>query len=89
MPKKITIEQLARMTQEEFGAVRKEMHDGFKRMDDGFKAVASILDLMRADIRDIKITLPPLIRSQAVLEREVGDLQNRVARLERRAGMPR
>ena len=57
MPKKITIEQLAKMTQEEFGAARKEMHDGFKRMDDGFKAVASILDLMRADIRDIKITL--------------------------------
>lgn len=59
MPKKITIEQLARATQEEFHVVHKRMDEGFKRMDEGFKAIANVLDLMRADISDIKIALRP------------------------------
>lgn len=59
------------------------------KVDSGFKAIAEVLDLMRADIRDIKVTLPPLIRSQGALEGEVGDLKNRVARLERKVGLPR
>ncbi|MBI2055706.1 MAG: hypothetical protein HYT42_02330 [Candidatus Sungbacteria bacterium] len=46
---KMTLEQLARMTQEEFRVTHR-------KMDEGFKAVADILDLMRADIKGIRIT---------------------------------
>lgn len=98
-----TLDDLAAITHKEFLVSGKRMGglenrmggleskvDGLEvKIGSGFKAVAELLDLMRADIKDIKTTLPPLIRSQGALEGEVVDLKNRVARLERKVGLPR
>ena len=53
----------------------------------GFQAVADSLDLIRADLREVKVVLPPLVRSVGSLEAEVHDLRGRVTRLERKAGL--
>ena len=82
MAKKITIETLAVMIQNGFKetASRKEVDERFNAIDGKFKAVDGIfkvivdqLDLMRADIRDIKITLGPLVRMVAALDTDVQD----------------
>ena len=82
MAKKITIEILAVMIQNGFKetASRKEVDerfnaiDGkFKAVDGTFKAIVDQLDLMRADIRDIKIILGPLVRMVAALDTDVQD----------------
>ena len=65
----------------------RTMDAGFQAVDAGFQAVADVLDLIRADLREVKIVLPPLVRSIGGLETEVHDLRGRGARLERRAGL--
>jgi hypothetical protein len=77
-----SIDGLAALTQEEFLAVG-ERFDGLERkVDDGVKALVDILDLMRADLRDVKIALGPLVRTVASLEDSVRGLDRRVIRLE-------
>ena len=77
-----SIDGLAALTQEEFLAVG-ERFDGLERkVDDGVKALVDILDLMRADLRDVKIALGPLVRTVASLEDSVRGLNRRVIRLE-------
>jgi len=62
-----------------------ERFDGLERkVDDGVKALVDILDLMRADLRDVKIALGPFVRTVASLEDSVRDLDRRVVRLEER-----
>ena len=96
MAKKITIETLAVMIQNGFKetASKKEMDerfnavDGkFKSVDGTFKAIVDQMDIMSADIRDIKITLGPLVRMVAALDTDVQDLQIRMKRLEHKVAL--
>ena len=86
MPKKLTIDDLARMTAEEFTASRKyldqQLGETEARIHGTLDIVVSSLDLMRDDLRDIKIALGPLSRSVIALEEEVRNLTKRVERLE-------
>jgi hypothetical protein len=62
-----------------------ERFDGLERkVDDGVKALVDILDLMRADLRDVKIALVPFVRTVASLEDSVRSLDRRVVRLDER-----
>jgi len=47
--------------------------------------MTDVLDLMRADLHDVKIALGPLVRTVASLEETVRHLDKRVARLEEQA----
>lgn len=51
--------------------------------------VVDNLDLARADIHDIKLTLGPLVRYAAAMERDVMELKKRMDRMERKVGMAR
>ena len=60
-----------------------ERFEGLERkVDDGVKALVDILDLMRADLRDVKIALGPFVRTVASLEDSVRGLDRRVVRFE-------
>jgi hypothetical protein len=78
--KNITIDQLAKMINEGFKttATQEDIQE-FRR------EVADEHDRIRSDIRDIKTTLGPLVRTVAAMEREFQDL--RVGRLERKIGL--
>jgi len=80
-----SIEQLARLTQQEFLGVGERLDRLEKKTDDGFKRVVDVLDLIRADVHDMKITLGPLARAVADLEESVRYLDKRVSRLEEKA----
>jgi hypothetical protein len=47
------------------------------------------MDLVRADVQDIKLTLGPLVRHVASTERRVNELEKRVERVERKIGLGR
>ena len=49
--------------------------------------VADNLDLMKADIHDMKITLGPLVRQSIATERRVDELEKRVGRVEKKVGI--
>ena len=70
----MNIEELARITSEEFSELRKLNH-----------RMVQILDGMQADLKYVKLST----RSLPILEREVEDLAHRVSRLERRTGVAR
>lgn len=97
--KQMTIDDLAVMVQKEFQDMRRTMatkdmlkdmvtKDMLKDMvtKDMLQIVVDDIELIRADIRDIKITLGPLVRMVAALDTDVGHLMTRVARLEQKAG---
>ncbi len=68
MTKKITtVEELATMTQEEFLATGKTLD----AITGTLHTVVDTLDLIRADVHDIKLTLGPLVRQVAVMEEKV------------------
>ena len=81
--KKITLEDLARMTQAGFESAA-QINDG------RFKITIDEFERIRSNIRDIKTTLGPLVRSVVIMERdfsELSDLPVRVGVLERRVGV--
>ena len=80
-----SIDDLAALTQQEFLAVGQRFDRLDHKVDAGFKAMADVLDLMRADLHDVKIALGPLVRTVASLEETVRHLDKRVARLEEQA----
>ena len=80
-----SIDELAALTQQEFLAVGRRFDRLDYKFDAGFKAMIDVLDLMRADLHDVKITLGPLVRTVASLEETVRRLDKRVARLEEQA----
>ena len=98
-----SIDQLATLTQDEFIAAEKRFErleskvDGLdqrvekleEKVDAGFKAIVDVLDVMRDDLHDVKVTLGPLVRTVAALEDSVRILDKRVARLEAKAGVDR
>lgn len=53
---------------------------------DMLQLVVEGMDMIREDIRDIKITLGPLVRMVAALDTDVQHLMTRVARLEQKSG---
>ena len=87
MPKKKlnSIDELAAVTQKEFLAIGQRFNRLGHKVDAGFKTMADVLDLMRADLHDVKIALGPLVRTVASLEETVRHLDKRVARLEEKA----
>jgi hypothetical protein len=78
-----SVEQLARLTQLEFLEVGGRMDRLEKKTDEGFKSLVDVLDLIRADVHDMKIALGPLTRTPADLEESVRYLDKRVTRLEK------
>lgn len=82
-----SIEKLAVLTQGEFLRIEKKMDEKFERVDDVLQTVVDTLDLVRADIHDVKIALGPMVRSVAALEETVRVLDKRVGRLEEKAGL--
>lgn len=78
-----SIEQLARLTQLEFLEAGGRMDRLEKKSDEGFKSVVDVLDLIRADLNDMRIALGPLTRTLADLEESVRYLDKRVSRLEK------
>ena len=58
-----------------------------KTNDERFKITVEEFDRIRSDIRDIKTTLCPLVRSVVMMEEDLSDLRVRVGTLERRVGI--
>src|SRR2546426_12071382 len=81
-----SIDELARLTQQEFLQAGGRFDRLEKKTDDGFKTVVDLLDLIRGDVHDVKITLGPLARTVADLDESVRYLDKRGARLEEEAG---
>jgi len=82
-----SIDELAALTQKEFLALGGRLDRLDEKTDTGLKAVADLLDLIRSDVHDIKVTLGPLTRTVADLEQSVSHLNKRVARLEEKTGI--
>lgn len=59
--KETSLDNLAGMTHREFLATNKRIDELRQDTKAGFTAIVDTLDLMRADMHDIKISLPPLI----------------------------
>lgn len=89
----MTIDQLARMSQNEFTAIRSEVKEGFEKakedtdllrrdMEAGFQSLAEILKLMREDVKDIK-------GGVITINEDYSELRARVGRLEKKVGLSR
>ena len=78
-----TVDQRFKAVDERFDRIDER----FEKIDRKFEAVVSSIDLMQQDIKDIKITLGPLVRIVAALDSDVHKLNARVERLEKRAGL--
>ncbi|MEK7208641.1 MAG: hypothetical protein AAB677_00055 [Patescibacteria group bacterium] len=92
--KKVELEDLALMVKHGFDAVDerfKKVDDQFEKIDQRFNEIHQRMDLefgaIRSDIRDIKGTLGPLVRSMASLENDFSSLRIRVAYLEQKVGV--
>ena len=91
MAKKITLESLARMIEQSFEEAAAEVHEtredvrSFREdVDHRFDGVERKIDALGNEVREIKVALPPLVRSVERLEVEVLDLHGRVNRLEKK-----
>ena len=78
--KEMTISDLAIMVKKGFDEVHGKFDEVHQKMDLEFGAI-------RSDIRDIKGTLGPLVRSMASLENDYSNLRIRVSYLEQKVGM--
>ncbi len=89
MPKKITIEMLAQMIQRGFQetATKSELQELRKHGDENFRLLADDIRLVKEDVHDMKITLGPLVRTVAQMERELQNFHLRLSRLERKIGI--
>jgi septal ring factor EnvC (AmiA/AmiB activator) len=92
MPPDITLEQLAQMIQR--GFEHTSTKEDFKRLegrlddvDNRFDGVERRLDSIEYELKEIKTVLGPLVRTVAVMEMDIHDLQSRVQRLEKKAGL--
>ena len=97
MKKKMTLEELARMVQRGFqdmGEFRKgmeefraEMEEFRAEVNEKFRDVHKKIDALYGEVKEVKSSLPPLIRNVAVLEIEVHDLRERLKRVEKKVGV--
>ena len=91
--KKLTLEDLAGMVKRGFDETAtkediRELRDGLRaEMHEGFQMIAGTLTAIQGDIREVKAVLPPLLKTVAQLELDMGDLKVRVLKLERKAGL--
>ena len=83
----MTIEELARLTQEEFisthkeiGDLKTEIREGFVGMENKFDSLTTIIMAVRDDLKEIR-------RNTAETQVELIDIRRRVARLEEKAGI--
>ncbi|MDP3745872.1 MAG: hypothetical protein Q8Q88_02380 [Phenylobacterium sp.] len=76
------LDDLAMMTQKGFQYIESKM-----ATKDMLAVVVESIDLVRQDVRDIKITLGPLVRTVASLDTDMQHLTVRVARLEQKGGL--
>lgn len=87
------LENLARTSKQDLGNLAIMTKHGFDEITgkmatkDQLQLVVDNVDLLRADIHDIKITLGPLVSHTVAMEREVQDLKKRVDRVERKVGL--
>jgi len=94
MPHEITLEQLAHMVQRGFEqTATKEDLKGLERrfddVDNRFEGIERILGSIDTELKEIKTVLGPLVRTVAVMEMDIHDLQSRVERLEKKVGLPK
>lgn len=93
--KRITLDSLATMTARGFSDVEERLG---LRMDDGFKNIRHEMGTLREEVRsgfseirdsiqEIKDVLVPMARTMLVMQSEIEDLKERVARLEEYAGI--
>ena len=80
--KQMTIDDLAVMVQKGFREIEDKM-----ATKDMLGAVVEGMDIIREDVRDIKITLGPLVHIVAALETDMQHLSARVTRLEHQSGL--
>ncbi|MBI4159566.1 hypothetical protein HY504_00155 [Candidatus Wolfebacteria bacterium] len=84
MKKKVTLEQLARMTQGGFEDLDKKLDSFREEASDRFDGVDRRLDGVETEIKDVKTILGPLVRTVASMEFDIRELQTRVNKLERK-----
>jgi septal ring factor EnvC (AmiA/AmiB activator) len=92
MPPDITLEQLAQMIQRGFEHTStkedlKRLEGRLDDVDNRFEGVERRLDSIEYELKEIKTVLGPLVRTVAVMEMDIHDLQSRVQRLEKKAGL--
>ena len=80
--KQVTIDDLAVMVQNGFQEIRRTM-----ATKDMLSIVVDSMDLIREDVRDIKISLGPLVRMVATMDTDIDHLNIRVTRLENKRGL--
>ena len=85
------IESLAVSTKRDIENLAIAVKHGFNETatKQQLRLVVDNVDLLRADVHDVKVTLGPLVHHVATMEREVGDLKKRVDRVERKVGIGR
>ena len=81
------------MTHEELLSLARRVDDGFKRVDENFKRVDQVLqtliesqELVRGELRDLKLGRDLISRAVAA---EIAELRSRVSRIERKVGLVR
>ena len=78
--KRITVDDLARMTQHGLQDIRNDFKEHTRVMLDQFR-------LLNADMRDIKTTLGPIMVIIAQQENKIQNLESRLGRVERKVGV--
>jgi len=83
------LEELARAIKRGFDEVVTKKDLELLATREQLQLIVDNVDLLRADVHDIKLTLGPLVRHVATMERDVSDLKKRVDRVERKIGITR
>ncbi len=78
--KRITVDELARMTQHGFQDIRTDFKEHTSVVLDQFR-------LLNAEIKDIKTTLGPTMVIVAQQENKIQNLEFRLGRVERKVGV--
>jgi len=87
MAKKITIDDLAAMTQRGFLEMGKEMGKGFQDIKETMQIMMEELRTTHADVQYLRSATDMIVRSDAAQDAEIRDLTARVYRLEQKAGL--
>ncbi len=87
IPKKMELEDLARMMADGFTELKGEMDERFSQIDKKFELVFDDSRLIKADIHDIKNTLGPLVLMMGMNDTEIKKVNLRLTRLEKFVGI--
>lgn len=86
--KKMTIEDLARMVNRGFDGVTEKMATKGE-LRELRRDLTEALRIVEDDVRDIKITMGPLVRIVGALEYDMRHLHARMNRVEKKVGLSR